>query len=95
MTAGEFADKVLQARDALRHWDGKSPAQVLATTIRSTLEPLTTAALSTDARRKLEEIHHLLDDLTGSKLVPRQRDALDTLLLGLWIRVELTGQPSG
>lgn len=94
MTAGEFAERVLQARSALRQWDGKSSARVLATTIRGILAPLATAKLSVGAHGKLEEIHQILDAVTGSRLAPRQRDALDTLLLGLWIRVELTEQPS-
>lgn len=94
MTAGELADIVLQARDRLRAWDGKSAAHDIAAAVRYMLAPLMTAELSADARRKLDEVIKQLDRFTGRKITPRQRDALDTLMLGLWIRVELAANGS-
>ncbi len=89
MTTGDLADVVLRARDALKNWDAKAAADGLAVILRSALAPLHARDdLPADANEKLEQIDASLDRLAGA-LTAEQRDALDMLMLGLWIRVEL------
>ncbi|HEX6928280.1 MAG TPA: hypothetical protein VF267_03450 [Gammaproteobacteria bacterium] len=88
------AEIVLKARKVLKEWDGPPAPEVLADAIRDALAPLFSTAdgISSEAREKLGEISSCLDQMIGQALTPEQLDALDILMLGLWIRIELLGE---
>ena len=90
MTKADLAEIVAHAREALREWDGKTATRELAERIRDVLSPLVNCAeeLSADARRKLLEIERWLERLADVEFTPEDREALDMLMLGRWIRVD-------
>ena len=91
----DLAAVVLRARDMLKDRDGKTPASELQAALRAVLAPLMRRkdALSEGAMQKLGEINDALDG-AGDAFMDEQRDALDLLLLGLWIRLELSAETS-
>ncbi|HEX7029617.1 MAG TPA: hypothetical protein VF254_03405 [Gammaproteobacteria bacterium] len=97
MTAGD-AETVLKARKLMKEWDGPPASDLLAAAIREALAPLFAddCVISDEARHKLDEIDASLAQLAEQALTPEQLDALDILMLGLWIRMELRKEaPSG
>lgn len=90
-TAADHAEIVLKARKVLKEWDGPPASDALAHAIRETLQPLFAEGgpISAEAGRKLDEINASLEQMTEQALTPEKLDALDILMLGLWIRIEL------
>lgn len=93
MTAAD-AEIVLRARKLLKDWDGPPVSSELASAIREVLAPMLVEdhVISSDARKKLEEISAVLDRMIDEALTPEALDALDILMLGLWIRIELLAE---
>lgn len=94
MTTDDPATVVLRARQMLKARDGKTSADQLIASLRAMLAPLVQqkVALPEGAAQKLDEISEALEGADGA-FDDKQRDALDLLLLGLWIRVELSAGP--
>lgn len=95
MPGENLAETVSNARLLLKDWGEKKTVDELVVAIRRSLEPLAgkVAELPASAREKLAEINSSLDQLTGRMFTVEQRDALDMLMLGLWIRIELFADP--
>lgn len=97
MTNEDIASVVVRAREALRDWDGKAAAAEVAEKIRNALQPLSgvTGQLSAEAVQKLDEIHARLEAFAAQRVNAEDREALDLLMLGLWIRIESAAPPAG
>lgn len=95
MATDDLAEIVSQLRESLHDWNENQAVNDLLVGLRGALAPVNAAAadLSTDAQQKLAQIHAMLD--AKSAFTQKERDALDMLLLGLWIRIEQAlGTPS-
>lgn len=95
MTTGDLAGIVARARDVLRGWDGKSSGHEMAMRIHDALRPLVAEAeqLTDDARLKLQQIEQYLERLAECGIAGQDRESLDMLMLGLWIRVDNSFAP--
>ena len=91
------AEIVLAARKVLKEWNEPRSSDELAGAIRNVLSPLLAEGptMSGEAREKLDEISATLDRMIDEALSPEQLDALDILMLGLWIRIELLAETGG
>lgn len=96
MTTDDLAGIVARARDLLRDWDGRTAAAELAESVREVLRPVAVGAdrLSSDARDKLAQVQEALEELSSPGFSAADRESLDMLMLGLWIRIDNAFTPA-